>query len=459
MKKTKLWVIFSLAALFLIGTVAVSFAAAKPAKAVKKASAGASAAVESTRDTRTLFGHNVEGLKPVKIVWAGDSPFGTLGDASLMNFVKLVDAESKGKIKIDVHRFGSLYRGSDFPKVLPIGTIDMAGINKGQLMSRENGYAPWLIGYIWKSPEHLLAVPASAEWYEMEEKLAKGKWNIKPLVLSCIGNWDYFAKKPVTSMKGFGGKKVWTYGDLSSAYINAWGGTPVAKSASEMYMAFYQDALNIISFTIIGILDYKFYEGGKYWVNMPVYPPGSVGIHYVQIYMNRDKWNSLPTAYKKIILDACDLMSWVGTWEILCAEKLAWYRLQNQYKMIDCGISTKYPKEYEKIKAAAVAAGKKFVFDRGATQQQWDEAQSILTKYADPKYTSKYSWWFKLAWAEADRRVVDVQKKLKEGKSWAEAYDPYLFKHRYAWTAEQIKEQWSAVPRVKWEWNEATRLQ
>jgi TRAP-type C4-dicarboxylate transport system substrate-binding protein len=461
MKRTKLWVVFSVALLFLIGTAALGFAAAKPAAAAKKApaKAQAKAAVEETRDTRTLFGHNVEGLEPVTIIWASDSPFGTLGDASLTSFIKLVEAESKGKIKIDAHRFGSLYRSTDIPKVVPKGIIHMGGAAKGALMSRENGYAPWIIGYIWKSPEHLFAVPLSAEWYEMEDKLAKNKWNMKPLSLGAIGNWDYFSRRPFTSMKDFGGKKVWSYGDLSNAYITAWGGTPVVKAPSEMYMAFYNDSLNIISFTLIGILDYKFYEGGKYWVNMPAYPPGSVGIHYGNLFMNRDKWNSLPTPYKKIILDACDLMMWVGTWEILCAEKLAWYRLQNQFKMVDCGISTKYPKEYEKIKAAAVAAGRKFVFDRGATQQQWDEAQAILTKYADPKITAKYSWWFKLAWAEADRRVADVQKRLKEGKSWDEAYDPYLFKHRYDWDVERIKKEWTAVPRVKFEWNEATRLQ
>ncbi|MBN1663437.1 MAG: TRAP transporter substrate-binding protein DctP [Deltaproteobacteria bacterium] len=458
MKIIKTSVICSFALLFLIGAVGLCFAAPQKTAPAKKAPAGISAA-EPTRDTRTLFGHDVEGLAPVSIVWATDATFGTLGDACAVSFKKLVEAESKGKIKIDLHRFGSLYRGNDIPKVLPIGTIQMGGIHKGNLMTREMGYAPWIIGYIWKSPEHLLAVPTSAEWYEMEERLAKDKWNIKPLALSCVGNWDYFSKTPFKSMKDFGGKKVWSYGELANAYIGAWGGTPVMKSTSEMFMAYYQGALEVIGMIRIGILDYKLYEGGKYWVNIPVYPPRSMGIHYAANYMNRDKWNSLPTAYKKIILDASDLMSWVGTWEIMSQDEMAWYRLQHQYKMTDCAISTKYPKEYEKIKAAAVEAGKKFLLKRGVAEQQWNEAQAFLAKYADPKITSRYSWWYKLAWAEADRRLADVQKSLKEGKSWEEAYKPYLFKNMYDWDVERIKKEWSAVPRVKWEWNEATRLQ
>jgi hypothetical protein len=139
-------------------------------------------------------------------------------------------------------------------------------------------------------------------------------------------------------------------------------------------------------------------------------------------------------------------------------ERLHLYRLINQYKVVDLGIATKHPKEYEKIKKAAVEAGKKFVFDRGTTQQQWDDAQAILNKYADPKHTSRYTWWYKLAWAEADRRVKVIQKDLAAGKSWDEAFDQFHPKHRYDWSVERIKKEWNAMPRVKWDWDEAARL-
>ncbi|MBN1382752.1 MAG: TRAP transporter substrate-binding protein DctP [Deltaproteobacteria bacterium] len=444
MKTTKSWIIVSFVFLFLIGIIGMSWAAS---------------AAEPTRDSRTYFGYDVEGLEPVTIVWSSDAPLNSYGDAAAIGAKLLIEAESKGKIKIDLHRHSSLYGGRDIPRVLPIGTIDIGGINKGSLMSREIGYAPWVIGYVWKSPEHLMAVPCSPEWFEMEDKLAKDKWNLKPLALSAIGNWDYFSKKPFNSMKDFRGKKVWSYGQLSNAYIAAWGATPVGKSTSEMYMSYYKGGLDIISFTLIGYLHYKFIDCGKYYINMPVYPPGAIGIHYVMSYMNRDKWKSLPTAYKKIILDTFDLACWFGIWEILCQEKLGYYRLVNEKNMVDCGISTKHPEEYEKIKTAAVEAGRKFVIKAGATQEQWDEAQSILKKYADPKYTSQYGWWFKLAWAEADRRLEEIKKSLKAGKSWDDAYLPFEFKRCNDWNTEQFKKAWLDVPRVKWEWNEATRLQ
>lgn len=454
MQRVRLWIVFSLTLLLVIGSTGLALAQ-KGGKA-KKEPVKSNA---STRDTRQLFGHNVDGLKPVTLIFASDGVFNSLGDVLTINVVKLIEAESQGKIKIDLHRHGSLYKTNDMPKVIPIGTVHIGGINKGLLMSRENGYAPWIIGYIWKSPEHLMALACSKEWYELEDRLAKGKWNLKPLVSANMGNWDYWSKTEIKSMKDFGGKKVFSYGELSNAYVAAWGGTPVMKSFGEMYMAFYSGSINVMSSSVGLFHDYKFYEGGKYYLHMPIYPPDAVGLHYYQIYMNRDKWNTLPEAYKRIILDAFDLMSWAGTYEGLCMQKLNLYRLINQHKVVDVGIATKYPQEYEKIKKAASEAGKKYVFSRGVTQKQWDETQSILNKYADPKISGKYAWWFNLVRAESARRVNLIKSQLAAGKSWEEAYDQFHPKHRYNWSVEKIKKEWTASPRVKWEWDQNTRLQ
>ena len=457
MNSAKLWFIFSLVLLFAVGTVSFSFAAPQQANAAKTHLAKASAA-EPTRDTRTLFGYDIEGLEPVTISYVSDGAFNSLGDALLVSFKKIVETESKGKIRMDAHRHGSLYRTNDFPKVISIGTVDMGSINKGLLMSREPEFAPWIIGYVWKSPEHIIALTASPEWYALEDKLAKPKWNMKPIVNLPIGNGDYWATTEIKGMNDFSGKQVWSYGELSNAYISAWGGTPVMKSVGEMYMSYHKGALNAVSFNAVGYHDYKFYESGKYWLHMPTYPPGSVGIHYVQLYMNLDKWNKLPVPYKRIILDAADMLSWVGTWESLCMEKLTEFRLMNQHKVVDVGISTKYPIEYAKIKAAAVEAGRKYTFSKGVTQQQWDEAQMILAKYADPKLNAKYSWWYKLAWAESDRRMAEVKEAIAAGKSWDEAFEPFHPKRQYSFTYEQLRKEWDAVPRVMWDWPLEARL-
>jgi TRAP-type C4-dicarboxylate transport system substrate-binding protein len=445
--------------MFVRGSASLCFAAAGSAKAAKPARAKAAAALEETRDMRMLFGHNVEGLEPVTLRWVCDSPHGSGGDVILTHVAALIEAESKGKIKIDLHRFGALYKSLDLPKVIPIGTVHMGNINKGLLLGREIGYAPWIIAFRWMSPEHMLAVTCSPEWYEMEERLSKNKWNMKHLVLTPQGNWDYFSRKEIKSLKDLQGVRIWSSGEITSTYVKSWGATPVMKAWSEVYMAYYKGEFDVLPFNVQAYLSRKMYECGKYWLHMPHFPPGSVGIHMNQEFMNRDKWNSLPLPYKKIILDALDLYSWVAIWETVAMEKLSEYRLIHQYKIVNVDIAGKHPQEYEKIKQVAVEEAKKMSFARGVKQEQWDEVQAIINKYNDPKHTAKYKWWFKLAWAEADRRLARIQKDLAAGKSWDEAYEPEQAKNKYGWSVDRIKQHYLSVPRVKYDWNEATRLQ
>ena len=416
-------------------------------------------AAQSTRDTRKLFDYNVDNLKPVKLIMISDSPFGSVGDVLAVCFQRLVEKESKGKIKIDHHRFGSLYTGRDLPKVLPLGTVDIGSINKGYLMTREPSYAPWVIAYIWKNPEHMLALTASPEWYQMEESLSAKRWKLKALSHIAYGNWDYWANREIKSMKDFAGNRFWSYGELSNAYIRAWGGTPVIQSRAEMYMSYYRKALAGISSSSTLYLDLKYYDAGKYWLHMPTYPPGSVGFHYIMLYMNRKKWNKLPEAYKRILLDAADVYSWNSIWEILCLEKTSEYQLVEYHGVIDVGIATKHPQEYERIKAAAVKAGKDYALKkRKVPEAVWDKAQAIKNKYADPKITSQYTWWYKLAWAEAERRLNEAKKRIAAGEDRDKVFESYHPKRFYDMPYEEMKVQWLKTPRCVRNWPMKLRL-
>lgn len=443
--------------------VGVVWGAAKaPAKKAPATKAAAAKAAESewpaTRDNRKLFGYNVEGLKPVKLIMCSDSAFGTVGDANAVIFQRMVEEESKGKIKIDHHRFGSLYVSTDWPKVIPMGTIDMGTINKGYLMPRAPEYVPWVIAYIWNSPEHMLTVTGSPEWYAMEDTLS-AKLDMKPLSHVAYGNWDYWANVPVKTMADFKGKRFWSYGELSNAYIQSWGGSPVILARAETYMSYYKKAIDGVSSSSTAYFENKFYEGGKYWLNMPTYPPHSVGFHYVQLYMNLKKWKSLPEAYKRIILDAADVYSWNSIWEILCLEASSEYQMIHDYGLIDLGIATKNPKEYKLICETAVEAGRKYGMEkRGVTQAQWDAAKAILKKYGDPKIEAQYAWWHKMAWAENARRINEALKRIKAGEDKAKVWESYHPRRFYEMPYEKVKAEWLKVPRCVRDWPMEARL-
>jgi TRAP-type C4-dicarboxylate transport system substrate-binding protein len=413
----------------------------------------------STRDNRKLFGYNVEGLKPVKLLMVSDAPFGSIGDVLALVFQRMVQEESKGKIQIDHHRFGSLYTAKDLPKVLPLGTVDLGTINKGYLMTKAPGYVPWVIAYIWKSPEHMLALTGSKEWYEMEDSLAAKYWKLKPLSHVAYGNWDYWANKDIKTMDDFKGTRFWSYGELSNAYILGWGGTPEILARAEMNMSYLKKALTGISSSSPAYLDGKYYEAGKYWLHMPTYPPGSVGFHYVQLYMNLNKWESLPEAYKRILLDAADVYSWNSIWEYVILEKASEYQLIHDHGVIDVGIATKTPKEYERICDAAVEAGRKYGKEkRGVSDEVWNNALAIRKKYGDPKLDAEYTWWYKLAWAEADRVVNQAKKRIAAGEPKAKVWDSYHPKRYYDMPYAKVREEWLKTPRCVRDWPIDMRL-
>jgi TRAP-type C4-dicarboxylate transport system substrate-binding protein len=420
---------------------------------------GAWAQDQPTRDNRKLFGHNVEGLPPVKLIMCSDSAFGTLGDVQAYIFERMVKEESKGKIQIDHHRFGSLYKSTDWTKTIPMGTIDMGTINIGFLMTKCPDYAPWVIAYIWNNPEHMFSVSGSPEWYESQNNLAAKFWGMKPLSHIAYGNWDYWANVPIKSMKDFRGKRFWSYGELPNAYIMSWGGSPVILARAERYMAYYKKTLDGISSSSTLYFENKEYEAGKYWLHMPTYPPGSVGFHYVQLYIGLKKWQTLPEAYKRIILDAADVYSWNSIWEMLALEKASEYQMVHDLGVIDVGISTKNPQEYKVICDTAVEAGRVYAKQkRGVTDAQWDAAKAILKKYGDPKITSQYTWWYEAAWAESDRRVQGALKRIKAGENKAKVWESYHPKRQYELPYEKLKEEWLNTPRAVRNWPMDLRL-
>jgi len=439
-------------------TKAKAPAAKAAAPAAKKAAAPAAVAGPATRDNRPMFGYNVKGLPKVKLIMISDSPFGSVGDVLAVMFERMVKIESQGQIEIDHHRFGSLYTGVDLPKIIPMGTVDIGSINKGYLMTKAPGYGPWIIAYIWKNPEHMLAVTGSPEWYKMEEDQSIVFGNIKPLSHVAYGNWDYWSNKEIKTIKDFGGSRFWSYGELPNAYIQAWGGTPLIQARAEMYMAYYRKALTGISSSSTVYLDYKYYDCGKYWLHMPTYPPGSTGFHYVQLYINRKKWESLPEAYKKILIDASDLYSWASIWEILCLEKVSEYQLVNKHGMIDVGIATKHPEEYKKICDAAVAAGDEYLKKRKVPQADIDSAKAILAKYGEPAATSAYSWWYQAAWAEADKRLAEAKKRIGAGEKEEVVWDAFHPKRFYEMPYEKMKAEWMNIPRCVRNWPMEMRL-
>jgi TRAP-type C4-dicarboxylate transport system substrate-binding protein len=386
---------------------------------------------------RTFFGYNVEGLDPVSLIYCSDSPFGTTGDVFALMFETMVEKESTDKagvVHIDVkhYRSGSLYNGVQIVTQIPLGTVDMGSINTGYLQTKTPEFCPWAIAYTWKSPEQLYSVTCSREWYKSQLDLYTRDWNEIPLHHAPYGNWDYWSSTAMHTINDFKGKTFWSYGELANNYLASWGATGVILARAEEYMAYYRGALDGISGSVVVYQDYKYYECGKYWLHMPTYPPGSTGFHYVQFVINAKKWATLPEAYKRIIIDAADIVWSAMIWEMLCEERAAEWKLVHLYGMYDMGIATNTPEEYQKICDAAVAAGKNYTINKmKVPEATWNEVRAFVDAKGDPKITADYTWWYTACWAEADRRVNEAFADIKAGTPQDQAFDKVHPKRYY----------------------------
>jgi TRAP-type C4-dicarboxylate transport system substrate-binding protein len=381
--------------------------------------------------------------------------------------VEKESTDSAGVVHIDVkhYRYGSLYNGVDMTTQLPLGTVDIGFMNVGYMQSKTPELVPWTIAYTWRSPEHLYSLCTSREWYKSIQDLQTRDWNCVLLHHGPYGNWDYWGRIPIRTLEGFNGKTFWSYGDLANRYLASWGATGVILARAELYMAYYRGALDGISSSSIVYHDYKYYECGKYWYHMPTYPPGSTGFHYGLFDVNAKRWATLPEAYKKIIIDAAQII-WSGmTWEMICEEKTAEWKLIHLYGMIDLGISTQTPEEYQRICDAAVAAGEKYALEvRKVDPTYYAQAKAMREAKADPALCANYTWWYTAAWAESERRLADAQARIKAGEDQTEVFNSIHPRRFYdmlgADSAEKVtmenyqivKAELLKMPRIVWDW-------
>jgi hypothetical protein len=230
-------------------------------------------------------------------------------------------------------------------------------------------------------------------------------------------------------------------------------------------MAYYRGAIDGLSASAMVYLDYKYYECGKYWLHMPTYPPGSTGFHYVQFCVNAKKWAALPEAYKRILIDAADLVWSAMIWEMLAEERMAEWKLTNLYGVQDMGIATKTPEEYRRICDAAVAAGKKYALETmKVNPDYYAQVEKFRDEKGDPKLCADYTWWYKACWADADRRLSDAAARIKAGEPEDKVFDSIHPKRFYDMLGateadkvtdenyQKVKTALMAIPRVVWDW-------
>jgi TRAP-type C4-dicarboxylate transport system substrate-binding protein len=120
---------------------------------------------------------------------------------------------------------------------------------------------------------------------------------IVPLATGMLGAGGLHLSAPLKSMDGLGGLKLIVAGQMQSKTIGALGGSPVSIPLTDEYQAVQRKTVDGVIIGWGGVKAFKLEQVAPYHVDV------SVGTSISMVFMSKKKFQSLPAAAQKILLD------------------------------------------------------------------------------------------------------------------------------------------------------------
>jgi TRAP-type C4-dicarboxylate transport system substrate-binding protein len=217
-------------------------------------------------------------------------------------WAKRVEEVTKGRVKIQIYPNQTLCKGTQVWKAVKDGIADMGWF----LLGYAQGLAPYadvitLPGLPFKTGEQgsEMLWKLYEKFPEMREQLAENKILIlhtgAPMIL-------LMPKKPVRTLEDLQGMKVRSHGGPIVEAYKKWGATPVFLSMPDCYMAMQKGTVDAIGALYEPMPGFRLHEVTKHVTeNTPL------NAGHMAIFMNKDKWNSLPKDIQDAIMSVSGL--------------------------------------------------------------------------------------------------------------------------------------------------------
>ncbi len=213
----------------------------------------------------------------------------------LIPWIKKVEQESQGTLKIDLYANQTLAKGPQVWMAVKNGIADMAWVPMGMYAGLNPlmevvglgglAYDNALDGtrLVWDTYEN---VPATRKPYEPNKILA----------LYTTDTGILLTKTPVRSLEDIKGKKIRCTAGAYVNLLNAWGATPVVMPMPDVYMSLQKGTIDGLICDWESLIGFRFYDVAKFiTTNVPM---GSV---IFCITMNPEKFAALPPEAQKAI--------------------------------------------------------------------------------------------------------------------------------------------------------------
>ena len=297
-------------------------------------------------------------------------PGTSYGGDTMRYFAQRVDANSGGRLKVQLFYAGQILKSAEAFGALQKGMIDgmySALIYYGGVVKEANW--EWL-PFMWETPEQVIELYTKHGLLDlMRQALAQHK--VRYLAPIPMGTLGFLTKFDVKTISDFQGHKIRGMG-TQAKIIQALGGTPVSLSPAEQYTSLQRGTIEGTIYPWYTISTYKFYEVIDYVITPGVYSPC-----VIDMVLNQEVYDSLAPELQKAVDDAAlQTMEWAASQNKIWDEKGLAETMQHKVKVV------KIPEaEFARFREATKALRREV----SARSELSAKAVAIVEKYMNEK--------------------------------------------------------------------------
>ena len=214
--------------------------------------------------------------------------------------MKAVEAKSKGDITFKVFAGGEMVKQQFVSTAVPQGTVDISLTTldtwSGRIPEVSATVSPlWPYSMQMARDDFLPGKPI----FEYYNKRLQANGAVL-LTLFDIGSPVLSTRTKITKPEDIAGKTIRTYSKGASELLQAVGASPVTMGVGDVYSALQRGAVEGALGGIQGAVGLKHYEVTKY----VMVPNGMFGTLVHAYVMNKNKWDGMTPAERKIVQDA-----------------------------------------------------------------------------------------------------------------------------------------------------------
>jgi TRAP-type C4-dicarboxylate transport system substrate-binding protein len=234
---------------------------------------------------------------------------------------RILEERTDGRIKFEIYWSESLAKGTEMVNAVQTNIANMAYLRTfaepGKMPLSTVGELPGLYTNDW------VGNSAYTDLIHQEPILSEmKKYNMKPLYTFGILQQQLMCNKPIRSLDEAKGVKIAASGVAAKVW-DQMGATVLSMSPVEQYEALSRGTIDAISVPKDAIKTFKFYEAGKYFVDIYTVPR----LH--PVVFNQGFWDSLPPDIQKIITDSIpDLVTSAYDAQNIQTAGVAWQEIQ-----------------------------------------------------------------------------------------------------------------------------------